>query len=84
MREWMDAVNLYDDGDVDDICVADVDGEFDESGDVDVETDAEFLCGLCDGRDDDPINHVPEVSVVCSLVFTDADRQLGVETFRGD
>ena len=40
----MDAVDLCDDGDVDHICVADVDGEFDESMDVDAEIDAELLC----------------------------------------
>ena len=40
----MDAVDLFDDGDVDDICVADVEDCVDESVDVDVETDAECLC----------------------------------------
>ena len=37
----MDAVDLLDDGDVGDICVADVEDCVDDSVDVDVETDAD-------------------------------------------
>ena len=48
--EWIEAVDLYDGDDVDDICVADIDGEFDESEDVDSEMVRFPSCrtSLCD------------------------------------
>ena len=46
----MDAVDLFDDGDVGDICVAGVEDCVDDSVDVDVETNAEFLRGVCEER----------------------------------
>ena len=69
----MEAVDLYDGNDADDTYVADIDGEVDESEDVDVE----FLCELCDESGSDLDNHAPEVFVVGSPLCTDDDRRSG-------
>ena len=64
-RDWMEAIDLCDDQIyADDVCVADVDDEVDGDGEIDVE----FMCGICNASDSDPINHAPEVCVcVCVL-----------------
>ena len=62
---------------MDDICVADVENCADDPVEADIDVDAEFLCGVCEERYQDLINHAPEVSVVGSPLFTDDDRRLG-------
>ena len=71
----MDAVDLFVDGDADDICVADVENCVDDPVDVDDDVDAEFLCGVCEESYQDLMTNAPEVSVVDSPLFADDDRR---------
>ena len=74
--ELMEAVDLFVDGDVDDICFADVENCVDDSVDVDIDVDAEILCGVWEESCQDLLNHAPEVSVVGSTLFTYDDSHI--------
>ena len=69
----MDAVDLFVDGDADDIFVADVENFVNDPVDVDDDADDEFLCGASEGRYQDLMTNATEVSVEGSPLFADDD-----------
>ena len=73
----MDTVDLLNDSDADGICIADVEDCVEVSETADIDSDAEFLCGVCGESELDQDNHALEVSVAGSPLFTDDDRRSG-------
>ena len=71
----MDAVDIYADSDVADICIADVENTVEDTLDVNDSGDFELLCGVCEESCEDIMTNAPEVSVVNSPLFADDDRR---------